>query len=120
MSQETNNTQQATGDRREVTPLVEGIPLRVRPIQGYEGGHCEAATNASRIESPTKYDLNSRYGVIGRVVRPMIQFVPTETFEARTAEACKKMTVVRSRDTIKRNGWYYTEKCTPEEYPVGA
>ena len=53
-------------------------------------------------------------------IRPMIQFVPPETFEARTSEARKKMTSIRSRDTIKRNGWYYTEKCTVEEYPLGA
>ena len=55
-----------------------------------------------------------------RNIRPMIQFVSSETFETRTAEARKKMTTIRSRDTIKRNGWYYTEKCTAEEYPVGA
>ena len=74
------NTQQATDDRQKTierqkaTPLVEGIPIRVRP---------------------------------------MIQFVPSETFEARTSEARKRMTVVKSRDTIKRNGWYFTEKYPP-------
>ena len=53
-------------------------------------------------------------------IRPMIRFVPSETFEVQTAEARKKMSSVRARDTIKRVGWYYTEKCTAEEYPLGA
>lgn len=87
----------------------------VRQVQEYEGGYIETATEASAKESPTKHDLNSQYGVMGKVVRPMIQFVPgnQDTTESRLKDAREQMTFTRAKKTIRRSGWYFTEPCAP-------
>ena len=87
----------------------------VRQMEGYEGGHFEAATEASANESPTKHDLNSRYGVMGQIVRPLIQFVPgnQDTTESRLKDTREQMTFTRAKKTIRRSGWFFTEPYAP-------
>ena len=87
----------------------------VRQVQEYEGGCIETAIEASVKESPTKHDLNSLYGVMGKVVRPMIQFVPgnQDTTESRLKDVREQMTFTRAKKTIRRSGWYFTEPYAP-------
>jgi len=80
----------------------------VREIPEYKAGHIETAAEASATESPTKHDLNSIYGKIGRPVRPMIKFV-NDTTEARLRDAREQMTFTRAKKTIRNTGHYFTE-----------
>lgn len=101
----------------------------IREVPEYNGGHVETATDASMKESPKKHDSNSIYGVVGQVVRPMIQFVPTEqstvinnynkvvdritelndTTESRLADVRERMTFTKAKKTIRNAGHYFTE-----------
>ena len=84
----------------------------IRQVHEYAGGHIETATEASVTESSTKLDLNSRYGIIGQVIRPTIQFVP-DTTESRLADVREQMTFTKAKKTIRRTGWYFTESYAP-------
>lgn len=42
----------------------------------------------------------------------------TPTTEEKNKEYRKRLTFHGSSDTIKRRGWYYTEKCKVWEYPI--